>query len=281
MKVAAVCAMALGGLPLGMITTGEKSSNAQPNATMTAASSTSESCCQAMLDACSTIMQRLAPYKEIILNESKSQLLSPQEVFVKAVKAADKDRVCLSAKGWSAPISKNAFQYYAYCAAAVQVELDVLTGQIQLLSAHISYDCGKQLNAAVDVGQIEGGFVMGLGYFLTESVIHDLADGKLVSNNTWKYKPLAGSDMPRVFNVRLLKDSFNEAPGCVLRSKSTGEPPLVCASAAHFAVREAIIAARRDIGATEDFQLDIPATVAHRHVACMVDSSQFKLPVGM
>mmetsp|Transcript_19525 Transcript_19525/g.25945 ORF Transcript_19525/g.25945 Transcript_19525/m.25945 type:complete len:382 (+) Transcript_19525:72-1217(+) len=276
-KVAQVASMAL-CVPLSHILTGEKSSNSQPNCMATLASATSEICCAAMLDACNIINERLAPYKADVIKKSKDNetQLSDYDVFIKAVRAADQDRVCLSSEGWAAPKVEGSSQYFAFCSAAAEVELDILTGCVEIRSVDIAYDCGHQLNACVDIGQIEGGFVMGLGYFLSEDVIFD-SSGRLISKNTYDYKPFSSMDISSKFNTRLMQNFPNTAKGSFLRSKATGEPPLVCSSAAHFAVRDAVHAAREDAGIDEDFDLATPATVESRHIACGLNSHQFQL----
>ena len=85
--------------------------------------------------------------------------------------------------------------YNSYSAAVQEVELDVLTGEIQLIRTDILFDAGISLNPAIDIGQIEGGFVMGLGLCLTEEVLYD-ANGKLLTHNTWEYKPETALDIP-------------------------------------------------------------------------------------
>ena len=187
--------------------------------------------------------------------------------FTSRVKAADADNVCLQCVGWSAPASDLNFQYYVWVAACVVVELDLLLGETVVLSADIQYDCGNQLNAFVDVGQIEGAFVMGLGYWLTERVTVDDGDGKLLTNGTWEYKPPMALDIPVEMNVRLLTDSPNSLEGNVLRSKATGEPPLIASSACFFAVRDAILQGYQGFGRGDDEQawsLSAPATVDAR-----------------
>jgi xanthine dehydrogenase/oxidase len=109
---------------------------------------------------------------------------------------------------------------------------------------------------------------MGLGYFLSEDVKHNKANGHLVTKNTWQYKPFVASDIPRKFKIYLLENTPNSAHGSVLRSKATGEPPLVCSSAVIFALKEAITSARKELECTNNFDFDIPLTVEKRHLAC-------------
>ena len=83
------------------------------------------------------------------------------------------------------------------------------------------------MDAHVDIGQIEGGLVMGLGYFLSEDVKHIRSNGHLVTKNAWQCKPFVASDIPRKAKIYLLENTPNSAHGSVLRSKATREPPLL------------------------------------------------------
>jgi xanthine dehydrogenase/oxidase len=145
------------------------------------------------------------------------------------------------------------------------------------------YDCGISLNPALDIGQIEGGFIMGLGYFLQESVEYDEL-GNLISNGTWEYKPPLASDIPSVFNVTLLANTPN--PSGILRSKAVGEPPCVISNSVYFATKSAIASARRDspkswdasTATATDFELPVPSTIDVRHLACQCIPSRYVMP---
>lgn len=123
----------------------------------------------------------------------------------------------------------------------------MLTGELEVLRSDILFDCGVSLNPAVDLGQVEGAFVQGLGYFTTEQVVVS-AEGRLLSAGTWDYKPPSQLDIPIQFNASLLKDAPN--PNGVLRSKASGEPPYALASSVFFAIRDAVGAARKQAGKT-------------------------------
>ena len=126
---------------------------------------------------------------------------------------------------------------------------------------------GKSLSPAVDMGQSEGGFVKGLGFFLREDLC--LAEsGAVDTNGTWEYKPPCSADVPLDFRVRFLQDSaFLKG---VLSSKASGEPPLVLATSVFAALRHAIAAARGAGGRSGHFVLHAPATVDKIAQACGV-----------
>src|SRR5260221_11570716 len=96
------------------------------------------------------------------------------------------------------------FYYFTYSVAVSEVEIDVLTGEFSVLRSDIIYDAGKSLNSTLDFGQIEGGFVQGIGNVTTEEVYYE-ADGRLGSIGTWNYKPPCSKTIPVEFNVSLLE----------------------------------------------------------------------------
>lgn len=151
------------------------------------------------------------------------------------------------------------FRYNSFCACASQVELDVLTGEFTVLSSNIVFDCGFSLNPLIDLGQIHGGFTMGLGLLTSENITYDPANGRCTSATTWEYKPPQSLDIPVKFDVEMLPSHGN--PVGVLSSKATGEPPLACASSPFLALHAAIAAARLDAGLQGWFTLPAPATV--------------------
>jgi xanthine dehydrogenase/oxidase len=146
---------------------------------------------------------------------------------------------------------------------------------VNVLSSEIVYDCGRSLNPAVDIGQIEGGFVMGLGYFLQEKMEYD-SNGLLESIGSWEYKPPLAQDIPALFNITLISDSPNAAG--ILRSKAVGEPCIILSNSVYFATKKAIMGARADAGCTSFCDLDIPMTVDVRQKASMVSPDRFIMP---
>jgi xanthine dehydrogenase large subunit len=145
------------------------------------------------------------------------------------------------------------FFYFAYGAAVSEVVVDTLTGEWRLLRADLLHDVGRSLNTAIDVGQIEGGFVQGMGWLTSEALAWHPQTGALMTHAPSTYKIPTANDVPQAFHVKLF-DNVN-AHDSIHRSKAVGEPPLLLAFSAWLAIRDAVAAATG--GAP---RLDAPAT---------------------
>jgi xanthine dehydrogenase large subunit len=147
------------------------------------------------------------------------------------------------------------FYYFAYGAAVSQVSIDTLTGEYQVDRVDVLHDAGRSLNPALDIGQIEGGFVQGMGWLTTEELWWD-GEGRLRTHAPSTYKIPLASDRPRIFNVALADWSENHEM-TIRRSKAVGEPPLMLA----ISVLEALSMA---VASAADYRvcpkLDTPAT---------------------
>jgi xanthine dehydrogenase large subunit len=147
------------------------------------------------------------------------------------------------------------FYYFAYGAAVAEVAIDTLTGEHKVLAVDILHDVGRSLNPAIDIGQIEGGFVQGQGWLTTEELVFD-AKGRLLTHSPATYKIPTASDRPRHFTIALW-DGENVEP-TIHRSKAVGEPPFMLAIAVFSALTEAVAATDPDTRAVPP--LDAPAT---------------------
>ncbi len=179
----------------------------------------------------------------------------------------------------SADMNSNQFSGFVYSAACSEVEVDILTGETNILRSDIVYDMGKSLNPAIDVGQVEGAFVMGIGNVLTEELVYDDA-GRLKTTNFGGYKVPSAGTVPEQLNVDLFpREEAPEAPEnpyLIMAAKEVGEPPLVLASTVFFAIKRAILASRVERGNNQWFELQSPATVNRIREACMVDAEEMK-----
>lgn len=246
-----------------------------PNSSPTAASASSDLYGMAVLKACTEIMNRIKPVID----------RRPEATWEEWIKEAYLERISLSSTGfYKTPDigycfetnSGVAFDYFTYGVACSEVEIDCLTGDHQLLRTDIVMDLGESLNPAIDIGQVEGGFVQGYGLYTIEELIYS-PTGTLLSRGPGAYKIPGFADIPQEFNVSLLKGAPN--PRAVYSSKAVGEPPLFLACSAFFAIKEAITAAREDMNIKGPFKLESPATSARIRMAC-VDELTLKVGDG-
>jgi xanthine dehydrogenase/oxidase len=155
--------------------------------------------------ACESLLDRLKPIKAENPNAEWAQIIE---------KAFEKNVDLAATYMYKVTDLKD---YDIWGASCCEIEVDLLSGNIQLRRVDIMEDVGESLSPGVDVGQIEGAFVMGLGYWLTESLVYNRETGELLTNRTWTYKPPGAKDIPIDFRVTFLKKSSN--PFGVLRSK--------------------------------------------------------------
>ncbi|CAB4025693.1 xanthine dehydrogenase oxidase-like, partial [Paramuricea clavata] len=263
--VCQVAAYSLGhGLTVDQISIRPATTFMNPNGAATWSSVTSELCCEAVLNCCTALKERIDTVAKDM----------PSATWVEIIEKCYSLGVDLSAKYMVYPQNSHEFNYNTYGSTCTEAEIDVLTGEAEILRADILYDCGRSMNPEIDVGQVEGAFIMGLGYWLTEQAIYDPTTGLQLNTGTWDYHPPFSKDIPIDFRVSLLKDAPN--PLGVLRSKAVGEPPQCMSCSCLFAVQDAIYHAREEIGKDKDyFALDGPATVEATQLKCLVDPSQF------
>ncbi|XP_032242989.2 xanthine dehydrogenase/oxidase-like [Nematostella vectensis] len=264
-KVVQVAAHTL-GIPVDYISIQATTSFTTPNNNPTGGSIASEMACKAVLQCCEALNNRLTPIRQKYKPKNWQELISKSY----------SDGVDLSAKSMFFDPEMYPIQYSSYGATCTEAELDVLTGESQILRTDILYDCGQSMNPELDVGQVEGAFIMGLGLWLMEKVKYNPQTGQELTSSTWEYKPPSSKDIPIDLRVTLLKKATN--PLGILGSKVVGEPPMCMAASCLFAVKHAIQSAREEIGKdSEYFPLDGPATVDAVQQACLVDPAQFSL----
>jgi len=243
-----------------------------PNTSATAASAGTDLNGMAALNAANTLKQRLAEFAAARWGGAPDLVVfSPEGVrvgdetiaFATLCQMAHLARISLSATGYYATPKiaydranhrGRPFYYYAYGAAASEVVIDTLTGEMKVLRADILHDVGRSLNPAIDLGQIEGGYLQGLGWLTTEELVFDAA-GRLLTHAPSTYKIPTCGDRPKVMNMALWDGENLEAT--VHRSKAVGEPPLMLAISAFSAIGRAVGAVANHKLAP---RLDAPAT---------------------
>jgi len=271
-KVAQVVADVF-GLPLAQVRVTATDTSKIANTSATAASTGSDLNGKAAEDAATTIRERLAQVAAQTFGGEAAKVRFEQGQvigegaampFAQLVNAAYLARVQLWSDGfyatpkihWDAStMTGHPFYYFAYGAAVSEVVVNTLTGESKLLRADLLHDVGRSINPAIDIGQIEGGFIHVVGWLTTETLWWN-RDGRLMTHAPSTYKIPAVSDTPAAFDVRLYANENVEPT--VFRSKAVGEPPLLLAFSVFLAMRDAIAAAAPD--ARRAPPLDAPAT---------------------
>ena len=253
-KVAQVAAARF-GIDTGAIKITATDTGKVPNTSATAASSGSDLNGMAVQAACDTIRDRMAQMladehqcasDDVIFDSGEVRVAGATYSFADVAQKAYLARVSLSATGfyktpkvaWDRIKGEGRpFFYFAYGAAVTEVVIDTLTGENRILRADILHDAGASLNPAIDIGQIEGGYVQGAGWLTTEELVWDDA-GRLRTHAPSTYKIPASSDRPDIFNVALWDAPNREET--VYRSKAVGEPPFMLGISAFSALSQAV-----------------------------------------
>jgi xanthine dehydrogenase large subunit len=230
-----------------------------PNTSATAASSGSDLNGAAVLSACHTLRRRLAAVAAERFRVRQEEVVfeggrvftsdgSAEASFAEIVNEAYLRRVPLFASGYyrtpdihfdKATGKGKPFHYFAYGAAATEVEVNGFTGQYTFRRVDILHDTGNSLSPLIDLGQVEGGFIQGLGWLTTEELVWNDA-GALMSSGASTYKLPSLGECPPEFHVKFLERAAE--PGVVFGSKAVGEPPLMLALSAREALRAAVAA---------------------------------------
>ena len=254
-KIAQLVANEL-GLPFQKIKITSTNTSKVPNTSASAASSTTDLNGAAALDAVSKIKKNLEKFlnkkynfknKKIIYEKGLIKFNNKSFKFESIIKDAYLNRISLSSSGfYSTPkinfnkktFTGRPFLYFCYGAAVTEVIIDTLTGENIVERVDIINDSGKAINPALELGQIEGGFVQGQGWLTVEEVNWN-SNGKIMTISPSTYKIPAVSDMPKKFNIEIFKQGINKEK-VVNKAKTTGEPPLMLAMSVFFAIKDAI-----------------------------------------
>jgi xanthine dehydrogenase large subunit len=271
-KVAQVVAHEL-GLPLARVRCSATDTSKIANTSATAASTGSDLNGKAAQDAARQIRERLAALvarehgvaaASVRFEGGRVRAEGVDLDFVELVGQAYVARVQLWSDGfyatpglhWDrATLTGRPFYYFAYGAAVSEVIIDTLTGEWKLLRADLLHDAGKSLNPAIDIGQVEGAFIQGMGWLTSEELVWHPKSGALLTHAPSTYKIPTANDAPGIFNTRLFDNQNVE--DSIHRSKAVGEPPLLLPFSVFFAIRNAVAAAGSD---GKEPELSAPAT---------------------
>ena len=243
------------GVPLNFVRITATNTAKIPNASPTAASSGTDLNGMAAKIAASAIKERMTAFavsswnvapEAIEFRDGRVFAGNISMSFGELAKACRLARVQLSHAGyyktpeihWDRLKAKGRpFFYFAYGAACSEVAIDTLTGEMRVLRADILHDVGASINPGIDMGQVEGAFIQGMGWLTTEELVYD-ADGRLLTHAPATYKIPVASDAPPIFNTRLFTRA-NPTPS-IYRSKAVGEPPLMHGISVYSAILDAV-----------------------------------------
>ena len=256
-KVAQMVAHTLGLTPERVRVTATDTSKVA-NTSATAASTGSDLNGKAAADAAQQIKDRLIAHlaarhgvsvDDIRFADSQVHVGEQTLPFEDVVMSAYMARVQLWSDGFYATpklhwdreaMQGRPFYYFAYGAAVSEVLVDTLTGEFKLLRADVLHDVGQSINPALDIGQVEGAFIQGMGWLTTEELVWHPQSGKLLTHAPSTYKIPTASDCPADFRVKLFNNRNVE--DSIYRSKAVGEPPLLLPFSVFFAIRDAVSA---------------------------------------
>ena len=274
-KVAQVVAQEL-GISVARVRVTATDTTKVANTSATAASTGSDLNGKAAQDAARTIRQRLVAFwankqgvteSEVKLANDELRAGEHRSGFEEVVAAAYVGRIQLWSDGFYATpglhwdrqaMSGKPFHYFAYGAAVSEVLLDTLTGESRVLAADILHDVGASLNPALDIGQIEGGYLQGMGWMTMEELWWHPQSGRLMTHAPSTYKIPCANDAPPHLQVRLF-DKANPAD-TVHRSKAVGEPPLLLSFSVLMALRDALASCAEEPARAHALALAVPAT---------------------
>jgi xanthine dehydrogenase/oxidase len=288
-KICQIAAQAF-GIPTEDVYITDTSTDKVANTIPTAASMSLDMYGMSTLEACRTIVKRLEPIRE---------QLGPDASLKDVAKAAHFARIDLSAHGFftldgsrcgfdwhmekpdgfpaDAPENSwkgHPFNYFTQGVVSAEVEVDTLTGSHRTLRTDMIVDVGSSINPSLDIGQIEGAFVQGMGWSTIEEVTYADDDhtwirprGSVFTSGPGTYKIPAFNDVPEVFNVSILEDADN--PFAVHSSKAVGEPPFFLGTSVFYAIKDAVKAARKqNLGNNSYFEMRMPATSERIRMYC-------------
>ncbi|XP_018397765.1 PREDICTED: xanthine dehydrogenase/oxidase-like [Cyphomyrmex costatus] len=247
-KIAQVAARTL-KIDINTITIKTSSNLMAPNASTTGHSITTENCGYATQQACIQILKKLEPIKKKMGETTWEKLIF--EAYREGIDLCEHYTLVTE-------LTEDKKSYPVYGVTIAEIEIDVLTGQHIIRKVYLMIDSGLSLNPLIDVGQAEGAFVMGIGYWTSEDLVYDPETGILMNNKSWNYNAPGVKDIPERFHVYLRNNKADAI--AIYGSKSINEAPLCMSCVIPIAIRNALDSARIDAGNYEWYQLDGPCT---------------------
>ncbi|XP_044731678.1 xanthine dehydrogenase-like [Chrysoperla carnea] len=263
---AAQVAASIFGIDLSMVQVKPSNILVSPNNTVTAGSTGSDSVVYATMQACKQLLANMDPVRQKMIDHD----------WKKLVRECNLLNIDLQATYQVTP--RDIKNYDIYGVTFSEVEIDLLTGLHQILRVDLLEDVGESLSPLVDVGQIEGAFIMGLGYWLHEDMKYDENTGQLLNVRSLKYHPPGLKDIPIDWRIQFRQKSASDEGG-VLRSKATGEPALCMSVSVAYAIRHALAAARKESDPNSDPWVRIygPTTQSEILLSSLPNHSQYVL----
>jgi len=273
-KVAQAVAITL-NIPYDSVRIGESNTDITPKTGWNGGSAGIESQVESARQCALKILDRLEPYKRKLSQPTEANKNPKDPTWKEIVAAATADNMNQTITDYFTGLgSKNEFilpkiqhttvsDYFTWGVGSSEIELDILTGEIRIIRADIFTDVGNTINPLIDIGQSEGAFVFGLGYYFQEEELNS-AEGKPLNASTWTYKPYLGMDIPRDFRVSLAENSVFSKN--IMGFKGIGEPPMVLAYSVVGAFNQAIMASRAERGLNPMFTFTAPLTIDKRAI---------------
>ncbi|XP_075976857.1 uncharacterized protein LOC142977055 [Anticarsia gemmatalis] len=260
-KAAQVAAYLL-KVPVSKIQVKSNSTTITPNSFISGGSLTTQNVIIGLRRCCEQLQARLDPIKATLTDPTWEEL----------IKAAYNNDVDLQAHGFVG--TPDVQEYSVYGIALSEVEIDVLTGEFEILRVDLVQDVGISISPEIDIGQVEGGFMMLVGYWTCEKLQYE-DTGKILTDRSWDYHLPEARDIPQNFNVWLRQSASNNL---ILGSKAVGEPSACAAIGVTFALREAIALARQESGipTTTWFNIDGPFSTEAVCMATNTSTDDFK-----
>ncbi|KAF9823388.1 hypothetical protein SFRURICE_006601 [Spodoptera frugiperda] len=221
-------------IPIEKVKCKPPTTSTTPNVFTTGSSRTTQTVCFGAIKCCQILLDRLSAVRDT-LNEPTWEVLI-EVAFNRGINLQTSYRVT----------ANDQLPYRSGGVALTEVELDILTGEHEILRVDIIEDVGTSINPELDIGQIEGAFMMGVGYWTHEELIYDEKTGELLTDRSWYYKVPLTKDIPIDFRIQLRRNSYN--PIGTLGARAVAEPPTCLSISVAFALREAIVSSRENTG---------------------------------